>query len=169
MSREVWFARNNNALIPTDEDSQKVIARLEQGECQAFEVIGVRDPVSFKRYWFLMTHTAKHVKRIEIDRDRATRQPVYMPIRDKEDASDAMKLCVGHFDTLPVGSTDFAIRKPRSISYAKMTPEEWSRYLPPVYEALLEKVAPFIEIPEARDEMLRSLERWTQEAEERAA
>jgi hypothetical protein len=166
---EVWFARSNNALIPTDEDSQKVIAKLEQGECQAFEVLGIRDPVSFRRYWVLMTLAAKHVKRIEIDRDRATRQPVYLTIRDKEDASDAMKFCTGHFDTLPVGSTDYAIRKLRSISYAKMTPEQWNRYLPPVFEALLDKVVPFIEVPEARDEICRSIERWQEEAEARAA
>lgn len=167
MSGEVWFVRVNDALVSTDEESLKAIRKIEPGECKAFKPIGVRDPVSFKRYWFLMTHTAKHVKQIEID--RINRQPVYMRIFDKEGASEAMKFCLGHYDTMPVGSTDYAIRKARSISYEKMTPEEWSGYMPGVLEVLTDKVAPFIEIPEARDEMLQCLERWQAEAEERAA
>lgn len=160
--REVWFARNNDALIPTDEDSIKAIRRLEQGECKAFRPIGVRDPVSHRRYWVMMTETAKHVKRIEID--RVDRKPVYMRIFDKKHAHTAMKFCTGLYDVLPVGGMDYEIRVPRSTDFEQMTPEEWIAYWPKVLDVMLEKVAPEIEIPEARDDMLRSIERWTAEA-----
>lgn len=163
MSREVWFARNNDALIPTDEDSVKTIRRLGQGECKAFRPVGVRDPQSHRRYWVACTETAKHLTQIEID--RLDGKPVYMRLfGDKSRAHSAMKLCTGLFDTLPVGGTDYEIRVPRSTNFEEMTPEEWAAYWPKVLDVLLEKVAPEIDIPEARDDMLRSIEKWTAEA-----
>lgn len=160
--REIWFARRLDKLIATDDDSQKVIDRLAEGECKAFRVIGVRDPVAHHRYWVLMTTTAKNVKRIEID--RVGGQPVYMRIFSKEDAHTAMKLCTGLYDVLPVGGTDYAIRVPRSTDFERMTPEEWGLYWPKVLEVLIEKVTPDIEVPEARDDMMKSIERWASEA-----
>lgn len=161
--KEVWFARVNDALISTDEDSLKVIRRMEPGECKAFRPIGIRDPVSHKRYWAMMTQTAKHLKQIEIDRVEG--RPVHMRLfGDKGRAHHAMKLCTGLYDTLPVGGTDYEIRVPRPTNFEDMTPEEWQAYFPKVLEVLLDKVAPEIEIPEAQDEMLRSIERWQAEA-----
>lgn len=162
--REIWFARGHgDTLIPTDEDGVKAIQRLADGECKAFRPIGVRDPQSHRRYWAMMTETAKNVKRIEID--RVDGKPVYMRLfGDKSRAHSAMKLCTGLFDTLPVGGTDYEIRVPRSTNFEEMTPEEWVAYWPKVLDVLLEKVAPEIELPEARDSMLISIERWQAEA-----
>jgi hypothetical protein len=160
--KEVWFARVNNALIATDDDSRKVIERMAVGECKAFRPIGVRDSVSHRRYWVMMTETAKNVRRIEIQ--RVYGQPVYMPIFDKHHAHTAMKFCTGLFDVLPVEGADLAIRVPHSTNFDEMSPEEWHDYWPKVLDVLLEKVAPEIQIPEARDAMLISIERWQAEA-----
>lgn len=161
--KEVWFSRRDEVLIPTDQDSSRVIARMEDGECKAFRPIGVRDPVSHRRYWVLMTSTAKNVQRIEIDKVGGV--PVHMRLfGDKSRAHAAMKLCTGLYDTLPVGGTDYEIRVPRSTNFEDMTPEEWIAYWPRVMEVLLERVTPEIEVPEARDEMMRSIERWAAEA-----
>lgn len=160
--KEIWFTRVNNALIATDEDSRKVIERLEHGECKAFRPVGVRDPVSHRRYWVMCTETAKNVKQIEID--RIQKQPVYMRIWSKEDVHTALKFCTGLYDVLPVGSTDYAIRVPRSTDFDRMSPEEWALHWPKVLDALLDKVVPHVEIPEARDEMCKYIERWAAEA-----
>lgn len=161
--KEIWFTRNNNALIPTDEESQKVIGRMGQGECKAFRPIGVRDPVSHRRYFALMRMTARNVKHIQIDRVEG--RPVYMRLfGDEARAHAAMKLCTGLYDTMPVGGSDYEIRVPRSIAFEKMTPEEWAAYFPKVMDVLLEKVVPEIEIPEARDEMCQCIERWQEAA-----
>lgn len=162
MSAEVWFARRGASLIATDEDSRKVIERLDDGECQCFKRIGVRDPVMHKRYWALMTSIAKNCRRIEIDREDG--KPVFMPIYNKGHAHAAMKLCTGLYDALPVGSTGFCVRVPHSTSFDAMTPDEWLLYWPTVLEVCVEKVAPEIEVPEARDDMLRYVERWMREA-----
>jgi hypothetical protein len=163
VSREVWFARRGEALIPADPDSGKLIERMGEDECRAFRPVGVRDPQSHRRYWAMMTETARNVKRIEID--RVDGQPVYMRLfGDKSRAHAAMKLCTGLYDTLPVGGSDYEIRVPRSTNFEEMTPEEWIAYWPKVLDVLLEKVAPEIEVPEARDGMLISIERWQREA-----
>jgi hypothetical protein len=162
VSGEVWFARRGEVLIATDEESRKLIQRLEDAECQCFKRIGVRDLVMHRRYWALMTDLAKKVGRIEID--RVDGEPVYMPIRNKDHAHAAMKLCTGLFEALPVGGTHFCVRVPHSTNFESMTPDEWLLYWPTVLEVCVEKVAPEIEIPEARDEMLRYVERWAREA-----
>jgi hypothetical protein len=162
VSNHVWFVRQGAGLFGTDEDSRKVIERLDDGECQAFKRIGVRDPVMHRRYWALCTLIAKNVRRIEID--RLGGQPVYMPIFTKENAHTAMKLCTGLYDTLPVGGSDYCVRVPHSTSFTEMTPDEWLLYWPEVLEVFVEKVSPEIEIPEARDDALRYVERWQREA-----
>jgi hypothetical protein len=161
-SAQVWFARQGDVLIATDTDSRKVIDRLQPGECQPFKRIGVRDLTMHHRYWALMTVIARNVRRIEID--RLGGQPVYMPIFNKDNAHTAMKLCTGLYDTLPVGGSDYCVRVPHTTSFEGMTPDEWLVYWPTVLEVFVEKVAPFIEVPEARDDALRYVERWTQEA-----
>lgn len=162
MSGEVWFARRGQSLIATDDDSRKVIERLADGECQCFKRIGVRDPVMHRRYWALMTDLPKKVRQIEIDKQDG--KPVYMPIHHKGHAHAAMKLCTGLYDALPVGGTEFCVRVPHSTNFESMTPDEWLLYWPTVLEVCVEKVAPAIEVPEARDDMLRYIERWHREA-----
>lgn len=152
---KVWFARVNDALISTDEESLKVIRRMEPGECQCFERIGARDPVAHRRYWALMTMIAGHVDRIEID--RLGKQPVYMPIFNKENAHTAMKLCTGLYDTLPVGGTDYCVRVPKSTSFKEMTPDEWMAYWPRVMDVVMERVFPEIEIPEVQTELMKCM------------
>jgi hypothetical protein len=160
MSNEVWFARANNALVGTDEESWKAINQLEPGQCQAFEPVGVRDPVSFRLYWgAFMTPMARYLDEVEIDRQNG--QPVMYPLHgDKTRADTATKLAIKHYDEAFVGDTGYSIRTPRSISYRKMKPAEWDKYLPKVMNFLLEKVTPYIEVPEARDDMLMAIERW---------
>lgn len=169
VSGEVWFARNNDALIPTDEDGLKAIRRLEQGECGAWREIGVRDPVSFRLYWGgFMTPMAKYLDEVEIDRQKG--KPVMYPLhREKKRADTAAKLGTKHFTESFVGDTGYSIRTPDSISYEKMSPADWDKYLPKVMEFLLEMVTPYIEVPEARDDMMRAIERWQPRMQERVA
>lgn len=162
MSGEVWFARSGAMLMATDEDSREAIDCLHEGECKAFKPVGVRDPVMHKRYWALCGSLPKKARRIEID--RVDGKPVYMPIRTKHDAHTAFKLCTGLYDLLPVEGTDYAIRVPHSTNFESMTSDEWLPYWISVLEVCVEKIAPEIEAPEARDDMLRYVERWTREA-----
>lgn len=157
-----WFVRQGAGLFATDEDSRKVIERLDDGECGYFKRIGVRDPVMHRRYWALMTDLPKKVRRIEIDSVEG--KPAYMDILHRRHAHAAMKICTGLYDAIPIEGTQFALRVPHSTNFDEMTPDEWLLYWPEVLEVCVEKVAPVIEIPEARDDMLRYVERWAREA-----
>lgn len=168
---EVWFrkvSRNGKSgLMPTDAASASVIDGMKDDECKAFEPIAVRDPVSFRRFWHLMEETAMRVTVLEID--RIGKQPVLMRIFDKDSACEALKFCTGHYDTMPVGSTDYAIRKARSISFRKMKPADWAAFLPKVYDVLLEQVAPEISDDDAREDFLKCIEQGQAQLEMRSA
>lgn len=167
MSNEVWLVKQGAALLSTDKESAKTIADMEDGECGCFELIGMRDPVSFRKYWVMNSHIAKHVRQIEID--RVNRQPVYMRIFSREDASDAIKLGIGFFTTMPVGSTDYAIRKVKSISYASMSPNKWKYYIKRVAPFVVKKVMPEIQDPYAKDELVQIISKWLREVEAEGA
>lgn len=162
MSSGNWYVRHGEGLFATDEDGAKVIHRLQEGECDFFKRIGVRDPVMHKRYWALMTSLPKKIRRLEIDRVEG--KPAYMDILHKGHAHAAMKICTGLYDAIPIEGTQFALRVPHSTNFDEMTPDEWLLYWPQVLEVCVEKVAPIIEVPEARDDMLRYVERWAREA-----
>lgn len=167
VSSEVWFARHGSALIGTDDESRSVIDKLDEGECQCFELVGIRDPVSFRKYWVMCTLIAKNVRQIEID--RVNRQPVYMRIFEPEDASDAIKLGVGLYTQMPVGSTEYAIRKVQSISYAKMTPAKWESYVKRVAPFVVKKILPDVQDPHAQDDLLKLTSKWLREVEREGA
>lgn len=167
MSDEIWLVKQGNGLFATDKDSTKVIADMGDGECQCFDLIGVRDPVAFKRYWVMCTHIAKHVRQIEID--RVNRQPVYMRIFDRENVSDAIKLGVGLYTQMPVGSTEYAIRKVESISWAKMTPAKWNAYVKRVAPFVVKKIVPEVQDAGTKDELIRLIGKWLREVEREGA
>jgi hypothetical protein len=164
---EVWFAKvsrnGKSGLIAADADSGKILDAMADNECRAFEPVTVRDPVSFRRFWHLMEVTATHCRLIEID--RIGKQPVHMRVFDKDSACEAIKFCIGHYDTLPVGSTDYAIRKARSINFRKLKQPEWAALMPKVYDVLLEQVAPEIRDDKARDDFLKCIEQGQAQAE----
>lgn len=126
---------------------------MNEGECQYFKRIAVRDPVAHRRYWGLMTKIGDHVEQIEIDRIR--NEPVYMPIFNEGNAHTAMKLCTGHYETLPVGGTHYAVRIPKPTNFEEMTPDEWAAYWPRVMDVVMAKVFPEVEIPEVQTEMMK--------------
>jgi hypothetical protein len=168
---EVWFrkvSRNGRSgLMPTDAASANVLSAMKDDECKAFEPVAVRDPVSFKRFWHLMEEAAKYVTVMEID--RIGKQPVLMRVFDKDSVCRAIKFCIGHYDTMPVGSTDYAIREARSINFRKLKQAEWAALLPKVYDVLLEQVAPEIADDDARDDFLKCIEQGQAQLEAQRA
>jgi hypothetical protein len=167
----VWFARQGDALVATDEPSRAEIEKLDEAECQCFSVVGVRDEASFKRYWVLCTVIAKNVPHIEIDRVRVNDrwEPVHMRISAPEDASDAIKLGVGLYTQMPVGSTAYAVRKVRSISYPKLPPAKWAKYVKLVAPFVITKILPDVQDPHAKNEILQLTNKWMREVEREGA
>lgn len=152
---KIFLARHGDSLVSTDEESLRVIRRIGEGECQYFKRIAVRDAVAHRRYWGLMRLIANNVDQIEIDRIRGV--PVYMPIFSEQNAHTAMKLCTGHYDTLPLGGSHYAVRVPKPTNFEDMTPDEWLAYWPRVLDVVQEKVLPGVSVPTAEFEMLKCM------------
>jgi hypothetical protein len=167
VSGENWLVKQGAGLFATDEESALVLAGIEEGECTPWELIGVRDPVSFKKYWKMCDTIAKNVREIEIDRMGPER--VRMPVFERVGVSDAIKLGVGLYTALPVGTTSYAIRKPHSISYREMTPAKWESYVKRVAPFVLKKILPDVKNPVAQDDLLRMLNKWLYEVEREGA
>jgi hypothetical protein len=164
MSSEVWFVKQNGGLFASDEESDKLLAGIEDGECQAFELIGVRDPVSFRKYWKMCDVIAKNVHEIRFDRLTAP-----LPISTREDVSDAIKLGVGLYTRLPAISTELTFCKVESISYARMTPAKWAEYIRRVAPFVIDNVLPDVANPYAQDDLLRMTSKWLREVEREGA
>jgi hypothetical protein len=152
---KIFLARHGDSLVSTDEESLRVIRRIGEGECQYFKRIAVRDGVAHRRYWGLMRLIANNVDQIEIDRIRGV--PVYMPVFNEQNAHTAMKLCTGHYDTLPLGGSHYAVRVPKATNFEDMTPDEWLAYWPRVLDVVQEKVLPGVSVPTAEFEMLKCM------------
>jgi hypothetical protein len=167
MSGEVWFVKQGAGLFASDEESDRVLAGIEDGECLCFELVGVRDPVSFRKYWAMCALIAKNVRQIEID--RVNRQPVWKRIFDREDASDAIKLGVGLYIDHPVASTEYAIREVQSIKYRKMNPAQWGEYVKRVAPFVQKKVLPDVQDRVAQDDLIKMISKWLREVEREGA
>jgi hypothetical protein len=171
MSNEVWLVKQDGALTATDDESRALLDRMGDGECQCFELVGIRDPVSFKKYWVMCTIISKHVRQIEIDRIRidGRLQPVYKRIFDREDVSNAIKLATGLYIEHPVGSTDYAVREVRSLKWKSMTPAQWEEYVKRVAPFVQKKVLPDVKDRAAQDDLIKTLNKWLREIEREGA
>lgn len=161
----LWLAKvarnGKSGLIGTDDESRAFIDSLSAGECREFEPVSSRSLLDHHRYWVLCTEAAKHVTRIEIDREDG--KPVFYPVRNKEDVHTALKFCTGLYDKLPIEGTSFSIRVPKSTNFRTMKREQWEKHWPLVLEAFTDKVAPHIADDEARASLMQCIERWSAE------
>lgn len=170
-SQLIWLVKQGFGLFASDEDAETALMGIEEGECTAWELIGVREPESFRKYWAMCAHIAKHVRQIEIDRIKVDGrwQSVYKRILDREDVSGAIKLGVGLYIEHPVGCTDYAVREVKSLKWNKMTPAQWEEYVRRVAPFVQKKIMPEVRDPNAQDELLRFINKWLREIEREGA
>jgi len=144
-----YLAKHGRGFLPADEDVEAVHRRLDIGECAYVKFIRVRDPVSHRRYWKLMTVCAQNCERIEIDPGQ------WMPVRSKEDVHTAIKLCTGFYDPIFDAGGAVIAKIPKSTGFESMTEDEWREYWPRILDVVQEKVMPGVEIPEVELELMK--------------
>lgn len=143
--------RQGRGWLPASEDAQKVHVRMSDGEVAWFKPMRIRDPVSFRRYWKLMTLSAENCERIELPYNAV------MLVHTKEDVHTAVKLCTGYCDTIfdPFNKPVFQVVK--STNFDEMTQDEWEAYWPRVLDVISERVLPGVEIPEVELEIMKCM------------
>jgi hypothetical protein len=148
---KIELYRRGQGFLPASEDAERVRNRMTQGEICWVKVLRVRDPVSHRRYWALVTLCALNCERIELP------YGAVMEIKNKNDVHTAIKLCTGHCETIfdALGKPVFQI--PKSTSYEEMTADEWSEWWPRVLDVVQERILPGVSMPEMELEILKCM------------
>lgn len=105
-----WFVRIGKALMPTDEASESVVARMAPGECAEFRVLRPRSS-QWHRMYFGLCRT------IGQNQD---------PPRDEDSVDQEVRILSGHYDVYKFQGRDVLI--PKRIAFDRMTADEWVEY-----------------------------------------
>jgi hypothetical protein len=143
--------KHGKGFLPASEDAQRVYARMSPGEIVWVKVLRIRDPVSHRRYWQLMTMCADNCERIKLPYGGV------MLIHNKNDVHTAIKLCTGHCITIFDANGTPAFQIPKSTDYENMTADEWAEYLPRVYDVIQARILPGVSLPEMELEILKCM------------
>lgn len=128
MSSRIWLAKvsrgNCVGLIPTDEDSHAVIARLGDGECCSVSISRPRS-VAWHRMYFGICR--------EIGRNQD-------PERDEASIDAEIRVRSGHYDVLLIDGHE--VRVPKRIAFDHMSADEWAEYWKRAEIAIAERFGP---------------------------
>lgn len=117
----IWVARRHLSLIPTDEDSSRVIHRLGEGECVQVTVSRIRS-IKWHRLYFGLC------KLIGENGD---------PQRRAEAVDPEIRVRAGHYDCYEVDGRE--IRVPKRIAFSELTADEWAELWPSIELAMSER------------------------------
>jgi|CXWJ01.1.fsa_nt_gi hypothetical protein len=135
----LYFRRVLAGLAPTGEAEQTRLAKIPMGAIVSAEIKMSRSLPEHRRYWLMCSMVAINHEQLQ----------------DAESVHQALKLLTGWTDKIALRSTGEIIQVPRSISFSKMTPDEWDAYYARAKQAVCEHLLPGVEIRELQDEILR--------------
>lgn len=138
---KIEIYKRGQGFLPASEEAERVHSRMTQGEIAWVKVLRIRDPVSHRRYWQLMTMCADNCERIEMPYGGV------MTINNKNDVHTAIKLCTGLVDTIFDSFGKPAFQIPKSTDYEAMTADDWSEYWPKVLQVIQDTILPGVSIP----------------------
>lgn len=117
---KIWLAKRPRGFIPTDEQSAKVLASLEDGECALFSIVRVRSVPWHKMYFGIC-------REIGFNQD---------PARTEDSIDGELRIRAGHFDKFLVDGHD--VRMPKRIAFDKLSADEWAALWPSLELAIRE-------------------------------
>ena len=148
---KIEIFKRGKGFLPASEDAERVHARMTQGEIAWVKVLRIRDPIAHRRYWQLMTMCADNCERIELPYGGIMR------IHTKDDVHTAMKLCIGHCDTIFDAMGKPAFQIPKSTNYENMTADEWNVYWPRILDVVQTQILPGVSMPEMELEIMKCM------------
>ena len=116
----LWLAKSGHGLLPADEASEAVLAKMVAAECAEFTIIRPRSS-SWHRMYFGICRT------IGENQD---------PQRDEDSIDAELRVRAGHFDVLVVDGHE--VRVPKRIAFHTLTGDAWSAIWPSIELAIRE-------------------------------
>lgn len=124
----IWLAKVSRdgrvGLIPTDDESRTVLARLGDGECVHVSIGRPRSVPWNRMYWGICR---------EIGRNQD-------PERDESSIDAEIRVRSGHYDVLLIDGHE--VRVPKRIAFDHMTADEWAEYWKRAEIAIAERFGP---------------------------
>lgn len=151
MSDTIELCKKGRGFLPASEDAADFHRRFTDGEVISFEQIEERDAVRLRNYWKLCELCAEHCERVMLPSGKV------LEIRGKEDASNAIKILVGH--TEPILDADgqpiFVILK--SIAFRSMKQKAWEDFWERALRAVAEHILPGVPEETIQTELLKCM------------
>lgn len=116
-----WFVRIGRALMPSDEASEGVVAKMAPGECAEFSVLRPRSSQWHRLYFGLCRVIGQNQD----------------PPRDQDSIDAELRILAGHYDVMYVKGHE--VRVPKRIAFDRMTGDEWSALWPSIETAVRER------------------------------
>ena len=135
----LYFRRTLAGLAPAGDAEQTRLRKIKVGEVVTCELKMSRSLPEHRRYWLMCSLVAINHEQLQ----------------DAESVHQALKLLTGWTDKIALRSTGEIIQVPRSISFSKMTPDEWDTYFAKAKQAVCEHLLPGVDLRELQDEILR--------------
>lgn len=124
----IWLAKVSRAgkvgLVPADNPSAAVVARMGEGECAEFTIVRPRSLPMHRRYFALCREIGQNQD----------------PPRDEDSIDHELRVLAGHYDVMRVA--DYEVRIPKRIAFHKLTHDEWMRLWPSIEQAIGERFGP---------------------------
>jgi hypothetical protein len=118
----LWFTKQRaKVLAPADAGAEKLLAKMQLGECALFEVQRPRSVQWNKLYWSLC-RTIGH------NQD---------PTRDEDSIDTELRVRSGHFEVYLFDGME--VRVPRRIAFDRMSADQWEEYFKKVEMVVRER------------------------------
>lgn len=117
----VWLAKVARSFVATDDDGEKLLARMGDGECAVFNVVRPRSVPWHRMYFGIARMIGKNQD----------------PQRDEDSIDMELRVLAGHFDVMYVKGHE--VRVPKRIAFDKLTADEWSNLWPSIETAIRER------------------------------
>lgn len=117
----LWFHKSGRGLLPSDDTSGNLLARMTAGECLEFQVLRPRS-VQWHRMYFGLCRV------IGENQD---------PPRDEDSIDAELRVRAGHYDVVLVDERE--VRVPKRIAFHALTGDEWAELWPKIDAAIRER------------------------------
>jgi hypothetical protein len=139
MKPPLYFRRTLAGLAATDEAGQAVLRKVPVGDVVACEIRRPRNGSQHRLYWVMCTAVAINHEQLQ----------------DAESVHQVLKMLTGLTDKIALKSTGEIVQIPRSISFSKMSADEWDAYFERAKQAVCEHLLPGVGMRELQDEIAR--------------